>query len=49
MLEFTVDHENATEIAAEMATTAHADMRRWMSGDRTVNNRWRPGAVAGTV
>jgi hypothetical protein len=38
----TVDHEKATEIAAEMATTAHSDTRRWMSGDRTVNNRWRP-------
>jgi glyoxylase I family protein len=49
MLEFTVGHENATEIAAEMATTAHADMRRWMSGERTVNNRWRPGAAAGAV
>jgi glyoxylase I family protein len=42
MLEFTVDHENAAEIAAEMAATAHGDMRRWMSGDKTVNNRWRP-------
>jgi hypothetical protein len=33
-----VDHEKATEISAEMATTAHSDTRRWMSGDRTVNN-----------
>jgi glyoxylase I family protein len=47
LLEFTVDHEKASEIAAEMAGTAHADMRRWMRGDRTVNNRWRPGAAAG--
>jgi glyoxylase I family protein len=44
MLEFTVDRENAAEIAAEMATSAHADMARWMSGDRSINNRWRPAA-----
>jgi glyoxylase I family protein len=48
MLEFTVDRKNGSEIAAEMATTAHADMRRWMNGDRTTNNRWRPEAPAGT-
>jgi glyoxylase I family protein len=42
MLEFTVDHDDAAAIAAEMAATAHDDMRRWMNGDRTTNNRWRP-------
>jgi catechol-2,3-dioxygenase len=42
LVEFTVDHEDAGEIAAEMAATAHGDLRRWMSGDRTPNNRWRP-------
>jgi glyoxylase I family protein len=47
LLEFTVDHEQASEIADEMAATAHDDMRRWMRGDRTVNNRWRPGEAAG--
>jgi catechol 2,3-dioxygenase-like lactoylglutathione lyase family enzyme len=47
LLEFTVDHEKASEIAAEMAATAHDDMRRWMRGERTVNNRWRPEAAAG--
>ena len=41
MLEFTVDHEDAAAIAAEMAATAHDDMRRWMNGDKTPNNRWR--------
>lgn len=42
LLEFTVDHEKAPEIAAEMALSAHSDLHRWMAGDRTVNNRWRP-------
>lgn len=41
-VEFTVDHQDAPEIAAEMLSTAHADMRRWINGDRTPNNRWRP-------
>jgi glyoxylase I family protein len=48
-LEFTVDHQNAPAIAAEMASTAHSDMRRWMNGDRTTNNRWRPDAPAATA
>ena len=42
MLEFTVDEEKAAEISAEMAASAHEDMRRWMAGDRRTNNRWRP-------
>jgi glyoxylase I family protein len=41
MLEFTVDHQDAGDIAREMATTAHQDMQRWIRGDRTPNNRWR--------
>ncbi|HEY4042487.1 MAG TPA: VOC family protein [Rhodopila sp.] len=45
LLEFTVDHADAAGIAAEMAATAHADMRRWMNGDRAVNNRWRPAGT----
>lgn len=46
MLEFTVDHQDAHLIANEMAATAHQDMRRWINGDRTPNNRWRPDGAA---
>jgi len=46
MLEFTVDNEKAAEISAEMAASAHEDMRRWMAGDRRTNNRWRPDKPA---
>jgi glyoxylase I family protein len=45
LLEFTVDHEDADAIAAQMASTAHRDMQRWMAGDRTTNNAWRPEIV----
>ena len=43
LLEFAVDHVEAPAIAAEMAVRAHDDMRRWIEGDRTPNNRWRAG------
>jgi glyoxylase I family protein len=46
MLEFTADRQDSPEIAAEMAVTAHADMQRWINGDRTPNNRWRPDLSA---
>ncbi|HVJ53267.1 MAG TPA: VOC family protein [Aliidongia sp.] len=45
-LEFTVDRPDADAIAAEMAASAHRDMRNWMAGDRTPNNRWRPEPAA---
>jgi catechol 2,3-dioxygenase-like lactoylglutathione lyase family enzyme len=38
VLEFTCDPENAAEIAAWQAETAHATLERWLSGDRTPNN-----------
>lgn len=41
-LEFTVDSPLTKQVIAEMATTAHQDLRRWQVGDRRPNNRWRP-------
>jgi glyoxylase I family protein len=49
MLEFTADRQDSREIAAEMAATAHADMQRWIKGDRTPNNRWRPDMPATSI
>jgi glyoxylase I family protein len=40
-LEFNVDHADAAAIAGRQRQTAHADLKRWMSGDRTVNNDFR--------
>jgi len=48
MLEFAVDNRDAMEIARQMAATAHRDLRRWMNGDRTPNNRWRTDAAEAT-
>lgn len=48
-LEFTVDPAQAPAIAAEMATTAHLDMRRWIAGDRRPNNRWRPDTAPADI
>jgi hypothetical protein len=36
-LEFTVDHEDASDIAREMAVS----VRRWLEGDRKASHRWR--------
>jgi glyoxylase I family protein len=47
LLEFTVDHPDASAIAAEMAERAHRDLQRWVAGDRTINNRWRPDVSDG--
>jgi len=38
IVEWTVDHEQADEINAERAASAHADLQRWLSGDYTPNN-----------
>jgi hypothetical protein len=46
LMEFTVDHPDALAIAAEMAERAGRDLRQWVAGDRTPNNRSRPD-VAG--
>ncbi|MFD7511994.1 VOC family protein [Streptomyces sp. NPDC059853] len=43
-LEFTVDHPDVERINAERLRTAHADLARWLGGDHTSNNPWRPGA-----
>ena len=41
MVEFTADPANATEIDAWQRATAHDSLKRWMAGDRTVNNKFR--------
>lgn len=37
-LEFTLDPDNADEIAAQRRADAHAELRRWLGGDRKPNN-----------
>jgi glyoxylase I family protein len=41
-LEFTVDAAHAAELAAIRRTDAHSELRRWLAGDRHVNNDHRP-------
>ncbi len=41
-LEFTVDSPDAEAIAAMRRKDAHSELRRWMAGDRRVNNDDRP-------
>lgn len=41
-LEFTVDHADLEQINAEQCQTAHKALRRWLSGDHTPNNDFRP-------
>jgi catechol-2,3-dioxygenase len=41
ILEFTLDHPRADEIARTRRATAHAELRRWMAGDHTSNNTYR--------
>ena len=38
VVEFTADPPDADRIAAKQRASAHADLRRWMAGDRRVNN-----------
>jgi catechol 2,3-dioxygenase-like lactoylglutathione lyase family enzyme len=42
-VEFTVDHPDCEKIMANQRKTAHADLKRWMSGDHSVNNDFRTG------
>jgi glyoxylase I family protein len=42
LLEFTVDHPKVDEIDAIRRKNAHSDLTRWLSGDHTSNNDWRP-------
>lgn len=41
-LEFTVDHTDLEQINADQRQTAHETLRRWLSGDHTPNNDFRP-------
>jgi catechol 2,3-dioxygenase-like lactoylglutathione lyase family enzyme len=42
MVEFTVDHDDASDIAREMATS----LRQWLEGERNAPRRWRSEIVA---
>jgi glyoxylase I family protein len=46
-LEFTVDHPEADKISAKRLASAHEDLRKWLEGDRGLNNEWRAGAKHG--
>jgi len=41
-LEFTVDVPDCQDIWESQRKTAHADLKKWLSGDHTVNNDFRP-------
>jgi len=41
-MEFTLDPPDAAEIWAIRLASAHQDLQRWLSGDRTINNDIRP-------
>lgn len=41
-LEFTVDHPDVEKIETIRRDNAHSDLSRWLSGDHTSNNDWRP-------
>jgi catechol 2,3-dioxygenase-like lactoylglutathione lyase family enzyme len=41
-VEFTVDCADAEQIAIDRRRTAHADLERWLAGDHTSNNTYRP-------
>jgi glyoxylase I family protein len=42
ILEFTRDHPQAGQIARTRRASAHADLKRWLAGDHTSNNTYRP-------
>jgi glyoxylase I family protein len=39
--EFTVDHPDVEQINAKRRSDAHAELKRWLAGDRTSNNMFR--------
>jgi hypothetical protein len=41
-LEFTVDHPEVERINADQLAHAHASLQRWLAGDHTPNNDFRP-------
>jgi glyoxylase I family protein len=42
ILEFTVDAEGADAINADRRKDAHSELKRWLAGDHTTNNTYRP-------
>jgi glyoxylase I family protein len=42
LLEFTVDHADVEKIDLIRRENAHRDLARWLSGDHSSNNDWRP-------
>jgi len=44
VLEFTVDHPDVETIDATRRDSAHGDLARWLSGDHSSNNEWRPAS-----
>ena len=44
LLEFTVDHPEAQNIDIIRREHARRDLDRWLSGDHTSNNDWRPAS-----
>ena len=44
IVEFTVDHPDVENIVATRRASAHADLDRWLAGDHTSNNTYRPEA-----
>jgi len=41
ILEFTLDSPRVQQINSERRANAHAELKRWMAGDRTPNNTYR--------
>ncbi|MHB8466987.1 MAG: VOC family protein [Acidimicrobiales bacterium] len=41
IVELTRDHPDVEQINAERRAAAHADLERWLAGDRTTNNVYR--------
>ena len=41
ILEFTLDHPKAEEIARDRRADAHQSLKRWLAGDHTSNNTYR--------
>jgi catechol 2,3-dioxygenase-like lactoylglutathione lyase family enzyme len=41
IVEFTHDAENVDDIAVTRRADAHAELKRWLAGDRTSNNTYR--------
>jgi catechol 2,3-dioxygenase-like lactoylglutathione lyase family enzyme len=42
ILEFTLDHPDVKSINATRLAKAHTELKRWMAGDHTSNNTYRP-------